>query len=84
MHKGISDDGGISMVTKQRLLGGVIGDEVVKIAYVKRNCKVQKWQEDVDCFSRIAASQPQAAYIALVKSMRCEWNYLQQIVLNCM
>ena len=79
--KDMFENVGIKVVTNQRMLGSVIGDEDGKLAHVKR--KVQKWVEDIDSVTRIAASQPQAACTAFTKSMQCEWNYLQWIVPNC-
>ena len=38
---------------------------------------------DIECLSQIAITQPQAAFIALTKSLQCEWNYLQHVVPNC-
>ena len=69
------------MVTNQRLLGGVIKGKDGKVAYVKR--KVQKCLEDMDSLTKSAASQSQTAYTTFMKSMQCEWNYLQGIVPNC-
>ena len=34
-------------------------------------------------FSKIAVSQPQAAYAAMTKSLQCEWIYLQHVIPDC-
>ena len=35
------------------------------------------------CLSKIAEKQPQAAFAALVKSLQCEWQFLQRDIPNC-
>ena len=40
----------------------------------------------VDCvekLSKAATKSLQATYIALSKSLQCEWSYLQQVMHNC-
>ena len=34
------------------------------------------------CLSKIAEKQPQAAFAALVKSLQCEWHFLQLVIPN--
>ena len=45
--------------------------------------KVQSWVDSVYCLSDAAKQQPQAAYAALVKSIQCEWAFLQRVVVKC-
>ena len=35
------------------------------------------------CLSKITEKQPQAAFVALIKSLQCEWQFLQCVVPNC-
>ena len=75
------NDFGIKIVTHQRMLGGVIGDNAGKELYVK--AKIAKWVENVQQLSRFATVQPQAAYAALTKSLQSEWSYFHRVVPDC-
>ena len=72
------DDLGVQIVNHHRYLGGFIGDVSAKNAFVK--AKVDKWSEDVCCLSRIAVSQPQAAYTAVTKFLQHEWNFVLRTI----
>ena len=72
---------GVNVVTSCRFLGGCIGDEAGKISYISE--KVQEWANYVDLLSSIAKNQPQAAYIALTRSLQHEWIFLQRVIKNC-
>ena len=67
-------------VSGSRFLGGYIGEDHGRKEYVKM--KVQSWVDSVYCLSDAAKQQPQAAYAALVKSIQCEWIFLQRVVVN--
>ena len=45
--------------------------------------KVHQWVLDIKNLSRVAISQLQAAYSALVKSLQREWIYLHRVVPDC-
>ena len=60
------------VVTGQRLLGGHLGDAAGKRQYVRD--KVEHWVSLIQKLADIAVHDPQAAYIALVCSVQCEWN----------
>ena len=45
--------------------------------------KVHQWVLDIKNLSRVAISQPQAAYCALVKSLQREWIFLHRVVPDC-
>ena len=62
-------------------LGGFIGDITGQAIFVQD--KVCHWIADVKCLSKIAEKQPQAAFAALVKSLQCEWQFLQHVIPNC-
>ena len=71
----------VQVVTSHRFLGGFLGDVSARSSFVQD--KVDCWVSDVRHLSKMAVPQPQAAYVALTKSLRCEWVYLQHVVLDC-
>ena len=72
---------GISVVCNHRYLGGFIGELTGQASFVRD--KVHRWIADVQCLSKIAEKQPQAAFAALTKSLQCEWQFLQRVIPNC-
>ena len=58
-----------------------IGEDDECELYVKQ--KIEKWVQCVAGLSKAAESQPQAAFAALVKSIQCEWRFLQRVIPNC-
>ena len=58
------------------------GDSSSSSAFVSE--KVQKWVSTVRNLSEIVVSQPQAAYAAIAKSLKCERIYLQCVILFVM
>ena len=68
-------DVGIKIVS---FLGGFVGGCDERDMYVKS--KVNDWIKCIRELARIAKSQPQAAYAALVKSIQHEWDFLQRVV----
>ena len=69
----------LNVVCNHRYLGGFIGDITGQATFVQD--KVCHWIADVKCLSKIAEKQPQAAFAALVKSLQCEWQFLQRVTL---
>ena len=69
------------VVTEQRLLGGHLGDMTGKRRYVCE--KVEKWVSLINKLANVAEHNPQAAYTALVRSVQCEWQYVQRTVNGC-
>ena len=45
--------------------------------------KVEKWVELISRLAAIATHHPQAAYTALVRSVQCEWQYVQRTIAGC-
>ena len=45
--------------------------------------KVQSWVKSLKILSEVARKQPQAAYVAVSKSLQNEWNYMQRIFPDC-
>ena len=71
----------VSVVCNHRYLGGFIGDITGQAIFVQD--KVCHWIANVKCLSKIAEKQPQAAFVALVKCLQCEWQFLQHFIPNC-
>ena len=71
----------VQVVTSHRFLGGFLGDVSARSSFVQD--KVDCWVSDVRHLSKMAVPQPQAAYVALTKSLQCEWVYLQRVVPDC-
>ena len=71
----------VQVVTSHRFLGGFLGDVSARSSFVQD--KVDCWVSDVRHLSKMAVPQPQAAYVALTKSLQCEWVYLQRVVSDC-
>ena len=77
----VFDPLGIPVVTSHRFLGGFLGDVQARHCFVQG--KVDQWVSDINHLSKMASPQPQAAYAAFVKSLQCEWIYLQRVVPDC-
>ena len=58
----------------QRHLGAVIGDAKFKEEYISE--KVRIWVEELNLLSKIAKSQPQAAYVAFIIGFKNKFNYV--------
>ena len=70
-------DVGIKVVSGLRFLGGYIGEDDECELYVKQ--KIEKWVHCEASLSKAAESQPQATFAVLVKSIQCEWRFLQRV-----
>ena len=62
-------------------LEGVIGETVGQATFVHN--EISHWIADVKYLSKIAEKQSQAVFAALVKSLQCEWQFLQHVIPNC-
>ena len=71
---------GVSVVCNHRYLGGFTGELTGLASFVRD--KVHRCIADVQCLSKIAKKQPQAAFAALTKSLQCEWQFLR-VISNC-
>ena len=75
----IFGDFGVQIVTGQRVLGGFIGSDLDKKAWLEQ--KISFWSQAIKKISDIAAKKdPQAAFIAVSKSLQNEWSYIQRVV----
>ena len=45
--------------------------------------KVQSWVKSLKILSEVASKQPQAAYVAVSKSLQNEWNCIQRVFPDC-
>ena len=68
------------MVKGYRFLGGFIEDHDSTKAFIQK--KIMELTNSVVKLSKVAESQPQAAFSALAKSLQFEWSYLQRILPN--
>ena len=72
------DNFGVKVVEGHRFLGGFVGSEMGKSTFTLK--KIHEWEECLFRLSSVAKTQPQAALIALTKSLQCEWNFLHRVV----
>ena len=42
-----------------------------------RKNKIESWMKSIHILSDVALKQPQAAYVAVSKSLQNEWSYMQ-------
>ena len=71
---------GVKVVKGYRLLGGFIGNHDSTKAFMQN--KIMELTNSVFKLSKVAESQPQAAFSALEKSLQFEWSYIQRILPN--
>ena len=71
---------GVKVVKGYRFLGGFIGDHDSTKAIIIQ--KIVELMNSVVKLSKVAESQPQAAFSALAKTLQFEWSYLQCILPN--
>jgi hypothetical protein len=61
----------------ERYLGGAVGSSSFVRQYVER--KVECWVNEVEKLSKIAETQPHAAYSAFTHGLSSKWNYLLRV-----
>ena len=71
---------GVKVVKGYHLLGGFIGDHDSTKAFMQK--KIMELTNSVFKLSKVAESQPQAAFSTLEKSLQFEWSYIQRILPN--
>ena len=74
-------DIGIKVVTSCRFLCGIIGSSGECDEFV--STKTEEWEQHVNLLCDLAKDQPQAAYVALTRSLQNEWSFLQRVVPHC-
>jgi hypothetical protein len=70
------NDLGVTISSSGRFLGGVIGEISGVSDFI--SLKVSEWSDHVTLLSNIAINQPQAAYVALTKSLQQEWLFFSK------
>ena len=71
------------MVSGQKLWGGFVGGKNETEDWI--SSKVSAWGKSLNILSEVGKKQPQAAFVAVSKSLQNKWCYLQefsQIVMN--
>ena len=71
-------DLGIKVVTGQRFLGGYIGTASDVECWLEN--KIASWVAAVEKLSNVAVHEPQAAFVALSKSVQNEWLFIQRVI----
>jgi len=74
----IFKDFGVKIVTGQRFLGGFIGLASDTESWLHE--KIISWVSAVEKLSKVAVDEPQAAFVALSKSVQNEWLFIQRVV----
>jgi len=72
-------DLGVRVVSVSRFLGGFVGEKSLAADFVPNKVKV--WCNCIQQLSDVAIVEPQVA--ALARSLQFQWNYIQQVVLEC-
>ena len=68
-------DFGIKVLTGHRLLGGFVGSDT---EWIQK--KVDFWVKCVNNITQIANKDPHSAFVAVSKSLRNEWSFVQRVV----
>ena len=61
-------------------MGGFIGSSDDTEQWL--NDQIQKWIQSVEKLSKVARTQPQAAFVAMTKSLQMEWTFIQRVMKN--
>jgi len=75
---GAKDDGTETHTEGARHLGAAVGSDAFKAAFVAN--KVQGWVDSVHELSKIAASEPQAAFAVFTHCLQGRWTFLSRCV----
>lgn len=69
---------GIKIVTGARFLGGFIGTEAEKEAFVRG--KVGEWVKKIDAVSTAAIRYPQSAHAAMQRCLQAQWDFSMRAI----
>ena len=72
---------GVVVVEGHRVLGGFVGSKLAGDEWAAN--KIQTWDKSLKILAHVATTQPQAAYVAVSKSLQNEWGYLQRVFPDC-
>ena len=77
----VFEDTGVHITTNgKRYLGSPIGTSSFKDEYAQ--IKIDEWKKELQNLVEVAATQPQAAYSALIVSIQSKWAYLARTTEN--
>ena len=68
---------GVQVVTVSLYLGGFIGDQESKKAWLAE--KVMGWTDSVEVLTKVARRHTQTDYAGLENSLQKEWDFVQRI-----
>ncbi|CEM24780.1 unnamed protein product [Vitrella brassicaformis CCMP3155] len=71
---------GVQIVTGKRFLGGYVGDEGGRAAFLCE--KVEGWVRGVRALTSAARNFPHTAHAAMTRSLQMEWDYVFRVVLT--
>ena len=71
---------GVQIVTGKRFLGGYVGDEEGRAAFLRE--KVEGWVHSVCALASAARNLPQTAHAAMTRSLQMEWDYVLRVVIT--
>ena len=69
---------GVVMSTGARHLGAVLGSRADKLKYVDE--KVKDWVREIGVLSKIAVTEPHAAFAAFTHCLQAKWNFLSRTI----
>jgi hypothetical protein len=70
---------GVEITTEgERHLGAVVGSNAFKSAYI--NEKIDEWVDNVERLSKIAITQPHAAFAAFTHSLQSRWSFVSRTI----
>ena len=69
---------GVAMSSGARHLGAVLGSPADKLKFVDE--KVKNWIQEIEILSKVALTEPHAAYAAFTHSLQAKWNFLSRTI----
>ena len=69
---------GVVTSSGARHLGAVLGSRIDKLKFI--NEKVKDWVEEIEVLSKIALTEPHAAYAAFTKCLQAKWNFVSRTI----
>ncbi|CEL91825.1 unnamed protein product, partial [Vitrella brassicaformis CCMP3155] len=71
---------GVQIVTGKRFLGGYVGDEGGRAAFLCE--KVRGWEHGVRALASAARNFPHTPHAAMTRSLQMEWDYVFRVMLT--
>ena len=66
---------------RKQIFSGFVGSKSTGDEWA--TMKIKTWEQSLKILSAVAKTQPQAAYVAVSKSLQNEWSYLQRVFADC-